>query len=256
MARVASPSPAGAAVTDRAGIQRKIDNKQTHRVVVDMRGLRTRVGAVRDAIKAKPLQGVKEVMFYTEDGLSLPFRPGPERHMALEHHFYMDTDATRQEVRDVLVGAGIGFEARPDMPGGDEGLPDLSLASSPATSVTIYGNLERYSLRPDNGVLATLYVGFGDRRLYDVDPDNQMDFDEQTVQGAIALLRAFPDADAYLLGWDAQIPLLLRRGGALALSEDQTRAGEFWDPNRQALQALVDLPYRVEPLGPWPGVER
>lgn len=176
--------------------------------------------------------------------------------MALEHNFYMDTDATRHEVRDVLVGAGIGFEARPDMPGGDEGLPDLSLASSPATSVTIYGNLERYSLRPDNGVLATLYVGFGDRRLYDVDPDNQMDFDEQTVQGTIALLRAFPDADAYLLGWDAQIPLLLRRGGALALSEDQTRAGEFWDPNRQALQALVDLPYRVEPLGPWPGVER
>ena len=63
------------AMNVRNGIQRKIDAEQTHRVVVDMRGLRTKVAAVRDAIKAKPLQGVKEVMFYTEDGLSVPFRP-------------------------------------------------------------------------------------------------------------------------------------------------------------------------------------
>ena len=41
--------------------------------------------------------------------------------MSIDHRFYMDTAATRKEVRDVLVGAGIGFEAKPDMPGGELG---------------------------------------------------------------------------------------------------------------------------------------
>ena len=30
---------------------------------------------MREAIRADPLRGVKEAMFFTEDGLSLPFRP-------------------------------------------------------------------------------------------------------------------------------------------------------------------------------------
>ena len=143
--------------------------------------------------------------------------------MSIDHRFYMDTAATRKEVRDVLVGAGIGFEAKPDMPGGDEGLPDLSLAFSPATSVTVYGNLERYSLRPDNGVLATLYVGFRDRKLYLSNPDTPLDFEEETTRGVMALLRAFPDADVYWVAYDAEHPMLLRRsdrrgcGGGLRL---------------------------------------
>jgi len=152
------------------------------------------------------------------------------------------------------VGAGIGFEARPDMPGGDEGLPDLSLAFSPATSVTVYGNLERYSLRPDNGVLATLYVGFRDRKLYLSNPDTPLDFEEETTRGVMALLRAFPDADAYRVAYDAEHPMLLRRSGRLVLAEGLTSDGSHWDSERQPYRALVDLPYVVEPLGPWQDV--
>jgi len=169
--------------------------------------------------------------------------------MSINHEFYMDTAATRHELRDVLVRAGIGFEARPDMTG-REHWPDLSRASSPATAVTILDERD-HSWMPGNGVLPTRRISFHDRRLYLDDPNTPLDFDEQTVQGVMALLHTFPDAGAYLEGWDAQVPLLLRRGRRLVLSEQQAQPGEFWDPGRRNLQALVDLPHVVEPLGPW-----
>ena len=170
--------------------------------------------------------------------------------MSINHRLFMDTTATRHELRDVLVEAGLGFEARLDSTGRPHGLPDLSNATSPATVVTIL-NERDYSWMPDNGVLPTQCVSFHDRRLYQSDPSNPMKFDKQTVQGVVALLRAFPDAGAYLEGWDARVPLLLRRGGRLVLSEQKAQPGEFWDPGRRNLQALVDLPHVVEPLGPW-----
>lgn len=170
--------------------------------------------------------------------------------MSINHEFYMDTTATRHELRDVLVRAGLGFEARPDSTGRPHGLPDLSNATSPATVVTIL-HQDDYRWMPGNGVLPTRRISFHDRRLYLDDPGNPMKFDKQTVQGVMALLHAFPDADAYLEGWDARVPLLLRRGRRLVLSEQKARPGEFWDPGRRNLQALVDLPHVVEPLGPW-----
>jgi len=173
--------------------------------------------------------------------------------MSIDHRFYMDTPATRQALRDVLVEAGIGFEARPDML--DRGrLPDLSLAASPATSVTIL-SVRDQSRRSDNGVVATLSVSFGDRRLYLDDPDTPFDFDEETTRGIIALLRAFPDADAYWEAYDAARPVLLRRAGRLVLSERLAKDGERWDAEQPSYLPLVDLPYTVEPLGPWSNIE-
>ena len=57
--------------------------------------------------------------------------------MSIDHNFYMDTTATRHELRDVLVRADIGFEVEPDSTGRPDGLPDLSGAFSLATVVTI-----------------------------------------------------------------------------------------------------------------------
>ena len=170
--------------------------------------------------------------------------------MSIHHHFYMDTVAARHELRDTLVGAGIGLEADADMTGRPDGLPDLSGAVSAATSVTILDERD-YSWMPDNGVLPTRRILFNDRRLYQSDPGNPMDFETQSVQGVMVLMRAFPDAGAYLVGWDARAPMLLRRGGRLVLSEQEAQPGEFWDPGRRNLQALVDLPHVVKPLGPW-----
>ena len=165
--------------------------------------------------------------------------------MAIEHHFYMDTPASRHELRDALVRAGIGLGADPDW-------KNTSGASSAATDVTIVDDLSGRSGRPDNGVLATRSITFRDRKLYLSKPDAEPGFATQTVLGVVALLKAFPEADAYWEGWDARRPMLLRRGGRLMLSQVMTESDHFWDPERRPSRlALVDLPYTVEPLGPW-----
>ena len=163
--------------------------------------------------------------------------------MSIDHNFYMDTTATRHELRDALVEAGIGLETRPDMVGRPDGLPDLSFAASPATSVTILDGRD-YSWMPDNGVLPTRRILFSDRGA-------GQEFEAQTTRGVVALLRAFPDADAYWTAYDAERPVLLRRRGRLVLAQAQTVGGRHWDAERQPYLALMDLPYSVESLGPW-----
>lgn len=59
----------------RDGIQRKIDDKQTHRVAVDLRGTTQTEASVRAAIRADPLRDVTEVVFITDEGMGQPFRP-------------------------------------------------------------------------------------------------------------------------------------------------------------------------------------
>jgi len=171
--------------------------------------------------------------------------------MSINHRLYMDMPATRHELRDVLAGSGIGLEARPDMMGRKDGLPDISRGASAATSVTIVDNSSRRIGCLDNGVVATRYVSFGDRRLYLDEPDNPERFVDQTIQGVVALLRAFPEADAYMLGWDAARPLLLRRGGRLVLALEHAGPDGFWGADGSAKRALVDVPYTVKPLGTW-----
>lgn len=163
--------------------------------------------------------------------------------MSIDHRLYLDTSATRHELRDALAWAGIGLGARPD-------LEHISKVVSAATNVTILDHKDN-SGRPDNGVVATRRVTFGDRRLYMDDSDASESFTAQSIQGAMALLRAFPAADAYMLGWDAARPLLLRRGGRLVLAQAQIGPDGFWGAEDSPERALVDLPYTVEPLGPW-----
>ena len=59
----------------RRGIAGKVDAGQTHRVVVDVRGVGQTEAAVRAALRADPVPGLKEVVVVTEDGLGRPFRP-------------------------------------------------------------------------------------------------------------------------------------------------------------------------------------
>lgn len=171
--------------------------------------------------------------------------------MSISHRLYVGMPATRHELRDVPVGAGIGFKASPDMMGRARGLPDISLGASAATSITIVDDLSRRTERLDNGVVARRYVSFGDRRLYMDDPDNPESFADQTIQGVMALLRAFLEANAYMLGWDAARPLLLRRGGRLVLAQAKAGPDGFWGADGSPKRALVEVPYTVEPLGPW-----
>lgn len=168
--------------------------------------------------------------------------------MATEHHFYMNTTAPRHELRDTLVQADIGLEAAPDW-------QDACLALSAATNVTIFDDLGYHRFRPDNGVVATCSVTFCDRRLYLHGTEVWPDFETQTVLGVLALLNAYPQADAFWEAYDARLPVLLRREGRLVLAQALTKPGRFWDPERQPYRALVDLPSTVEPLGPWEDVE-
>lgn len=167
--------------------------------------------------------------------------------MAIEHHFYMDTPASRHALRDALVRAGIGLEAAPD-------LGRLSRAFGAATNASIVDDLSGYTLRPDNGVVATRRITFRDRKAYLSRPALSGQFERQTVLGVMALLKAYPGADAYWLAYDAERPVLLRRGGRLVLSKALTEPGRFWDTEDGPPRALVDLPHVVEPLGPWEDV--
>jgi len=166
--------------------------------------------------------------------------------MAIEHHFYMDTAATRHELRDALARAGVGLEADTDW-------KNTSGAHSAATDVTILDD-RGSTLRPDNGVVATRRVAFRERKAYLSKPELEGAFETQTIQGIMALLRAFPDADAYWQGWDADVPMLLRKDERLVLAQAQAVLGEFWGGEGSPERALVDLPHTVEPLGPWANI--
>jgi len=52
----------------------------------------------------------------------------------------------------------------------------------------------------------------------------------------------------------AEIPTLLRREGRPVLAQALTENNEQWDAEREPYRAMVDLPYVLEPLGPWPDV--
>ncbi len=172
--------------------------------------------------------------------------------MAIEHHFYLDTAATRHELRDALAGAGVGLEADTDW-------KNTSGAHSAATDVTILDDRGR-TLRPDNGVVATRRVTFRERKAYLSKPELEGVFETQTIQSVMALLKAFPDADAYWEAYDAARPVLLRRSGLLVLAQARigpggfSGPGGFWGEEGSLERALVDLPHTVEPLGPWANI--
>lgn len=164
--------------------------------------------------------------------------------MSIDHHFYMDTSATQHELRDVLIRAGLGFEAEEDW-----AVPSTgglgSGAVNEATLVSIR-DISSDRSRPGNGVIPTRKIGFSYRKT-DLDR-----FERDTTLSIVALLRAYPDADAFWDGFSyAGVPMLPRRHGRLVLSEVQTKPEQFWNVQDHPYRALVDLPYVVEPLGPW-----
>ncbi len=158
--------------------------------------------------------------------------------MAIEQHFYLDTPASRHAVRDVLVDAGIGFEPSEDW-------KNTSGARASNTNVVILDDLSSYSWWPDNGVAAKCSVMFRDRKGHLDKPELEERYDTETVLGVMALLKAFPDADAYWTALDAEIPVLFRRNGRLALAQ------VYWTGNMSRYLPLVVLPHVMEPLGPW-----
>lgn len=163
--------------------------------------------------------------------------------MSINHDFYLDTDASRHELRNVLMQAGLGFDAEPDdwsVPGGGFG----SGAFNNATLVSFHDDLRPISRRPRAGVTPTRRIGF---RYLKTDLEQ---FNRDITLSIVALLRAYPDADAFWEGWGG-VPMLLRLQGRLALSEAKTGPHEFWNADDHPYRGLVTLPYVVEPLGPW-----
>lgn len=59
----------------RDGIERKIQAGQTHRVVVDLRHTTQTETSVRAALRANPVEGLRDVIIVTKEGVGQPFRP-------------------------------------------------------------------------------------------------------------------------------------------------------------------------------------
>lgn len=164
--------------------------------------------------------------------------------MSIDHHLYMDTTASRHDLRDVLIRAGLGLEAEPDGIDGGTGGP-CSGAFNKATLVSIHDNLlPIFRSRPGAGVTPTRSIGFNYRKT-DLER-----FERDITLSIAALLRAYPEADAFWEGM-GDAPMLLRRHGRLVLSEAQTGPRQFWNAQDQPYRGLFDLPYVVGPLGPW-----
>ena len=158
--------------------------------------------------------------------------------MSIDNHLYLDTPASRHELRDIIARANIGLEAEPDF-------YHMSKVVSQSTNVTIQDDLSYENVRPDNGVIATRVISFGLRIK-----DGPTEYDAQTLRGIMAVLKALPEADAYWSALDGEFPMLIRRKGQLILSTDMATEGEFWDAARDpSYRAMVDLPYTMEPLG-------
>ncbi len=168
--------------------------------------------------------------------------------MTIDNRLFLDTPTSRAALRDAVVRADLGFKVIPNF-------EHLSYAESDATLLIVSEDVSWQNVRPDNGVVATREVTFqftqkgGDLKYWDV-------YDEETVRGVVALLKAFPDADAYWVALDGEFPMLLRKNGCLVLSAEQTRPRCKFDPTREPLLvSIIDLPYTIEPLGPWPIVD-
>ena len=167
--------------------------------------------------------------------------------MAIEQWFHLATAASRHDLRDALARAEIGLAALPDF-------EHLSKAASAATLVSISEDDDQTrsvfrSLRPDNGVVTNRSLNFRQR-----DHALSRQYNTESVRGVMALLKAYPDADAYLLLYDAAIPALLHKNGRLVLAQQLAQDRELWDAAHLPYRALVDLPYTIAPLGPWPDV--
>jgi hypothetical protein len=163
--------------------------------------------------------------------------------MSIDSKLFLDSPASRHALRDVLVQADIGLNEVADF-------EHLSQAVSASTTVSIRDDLSSRVGRLDNGVAPTRLVTFRFRR------EDWIEYNTQTVRGVMALLRAFPDADAYWVDLDAEYPTLLCRGGHLVLAQQRTEPDDLWDPaSEPSYVAMVDLPYTIAPLGPWNFIE-
>ena len=166
--------------------------------------------------------------------------------MAIEHTLFIEIGAPRAALRDAIVGAGLGFEALEDW-------ENLSRAKTESTSVTIMDRDGRLSdpargdlWRAWEGVPGRRSVSFrnrkGDEGVY------RKAFAAEAVGAVVALLRAWPHADAYMQAY-SDVPAMLRKNGRLVLSA-QLADDDLWNPKYPCL-ALIDLPHVVEPLGTW-----
>jgi hypothetical protein len=168
--------------------------------------------------------------------------------MSINSQFFLDTPASRQTLRNVLVQADIGLNESADYR--NVSGRTISGASSTSTSVSIHDDLSWRCGRLDNGVMPTRLITFQFRKK------NWDEYHMQRVCGVMALLKAFPDADVYWSDMNAELPMLLRRGGKLVLAQREAEPGYLWDPARQpSCLAMIDLPYTIAPLGPWNLIE-
>ncbi|MDQ8726858.1 SitI3 family protein [Bradyrhizobium sp. LHD-71] len=162
--------------------------------------------------------------------------------MAIEHDFYMDTEADTAAVKDVVMQLGR-FEDLEDWKHIKQAeneatllsiteLPDPQWPGGPRARVL------SFDVRPTRSISFRCHnTAISDR------------FDVDVISSVVALLKAFP-GDALLEAYSDK-EALLRKDGRLVLAQEYAKDGQLWDASRQPYLALIDLPYTFEPLQPW-----
>ena len=156
--------------------------------------------------------------------------------MPLEGHLYLDTTASPEEIKAHLLRT-MPFEDEPDF-------LEFKCLASKATYVQIDRESEPVTLevfRDQFGIGVKLVILF--QRRNRGNPDSIEEWDVQTIQATLSLLRRFA-GDAVLMLY-TDLPVLLRKDGALRLLYTE---GDIWDAREAANRLpLVDVPYTVEP---------
>ena len=156
--------------------------------------------------------------------------------MPLEAELFLDTTAGPEEIKAHLLRT-MPFEDEPDF-------LEFKCLHSEATYVQIDGESHPDTLevfRDQFGIGVKLRILFQHRNRGD--PDSIEEWDIQTTQATLSLLKRFA-GDAALISYN-DTPVLLRKDGALKLLYAD---GGMWDAREPANRlSLVDLPYTVEP---------
>lgn len=145
--------------------------------------------------------------------------------MSLDSNFMIDTRASPEEIRTLLLETGF-FERGEDF-------NDRKVLEAPGLSASIYSPPIRINALRQAGISASVSI-----QLTNVNHLLTYDWTRNSVRAVVVLLHAYRGDALFLYCTDSAA--LMRRGGRIILNR---RAGIWEDGVEPNVLSLIDLPY-------------